>query len=77
VTVVASRTAWIRTMTGVERHAELVYAEALVEKVSFGVFGSSTYLVFIYLQKLLSIVHSTQETGFPSSKKHMSSLPCL
>jgi hypothetical protein len=34
VTGAASGTAWIKTMTAVERHAELVYAETLLEKVS-------------------------------------------
>lgn len=31
----SSGVSWIKSMTPVERHAELVYAESLFEKVSF------------------------------------------
>jgi predicted transcriptional regulator len=61
----------------VERHAELLYAETLLEKVSFGVIDSSTYLALVHHQELVGIVQITQKTGFPSSKKRMFSLPCL
>ncbi|KIY67272.1 hypothetical protein CYLTODRAFT_397404 [Cylindrobasidium torrendii FP15055 ss-10] len=39
--------AWIRSMTAVERHAELMYAENLAEKAMLGVLYSGDWLAFI------------------------------
>ncbi|KAJ7612624.1 hypothetical protein FB45DRAFT_939423 [Roridomyces roridus] len=38
---------WIKTMTDVERHAELIYAESLVEKAIIGIVYSGDWLAFI------------------------------
>ncbi|KAG5634747.1 hypothetical protein H0H81_000907 [Sphagnurus paluster] len=42
-----SSTAFIRSMTPVERHAELVYAESLFEKALLGIVYSGDWLAFI------------------------------
>jgi hypothetical protein len=38
---------WIKSMTAVERHAELVYAESLFEKALLGIVYSGDWLAFI------------------------------
>ncbi|KAG6872871.1 hypothetical protein C0995_005859, partial [Termitomyces sp. Mi166 len=43
----ASSTAFIRSMTDVERHAELTYAESLFEKALLGIVYSGDWLAFI------------------------------
>ncbi|KAI9435435.1 hypothetical protein H4582DRAFT_1817570 [Lactarius indigo] len=42
-----SGTNWIKSMTTVERHAELVYAESLFEKALLGIVYSGDWLAFI------------------------------
>ncbi|KAG6875259.1 hypothetical protein C0993_008664, partial [Termitomyces sp. T159_Od127] len=43
----ASSTAFIRSMTDTERHAELTYAESLFEKALLGIVYSGDWLAFI------------------------------
>ncbi|KAJ2921771.1 hypothetical protein H1R20_g15320, partial [Candolleomyces eurysporus] len=49
VSVIASSSSvgWIKSMTPVERHAELVYAESLFEKALLGIVYSGDWLAFI------------------------------
>lgn len=42
-----SGVSWIRGMTPVERHAELIYAESLSEKAMLGVVYSGDWMAFI------------------------------
>ncbi|KAI0255620.1 hypothetical protein BJV78DRAFT_1177213 [Lactifluus subvellereus] len=43
----SSGTNWVKSMTAVERHAELVYAESLFEKALLGIVYSGDWLAFI------------------------------
>ena len=38
---------WYKTMTPMERHAELVYAESLFEKALLGIVYSGDWLAFV------------------------------
>jgi len=38
---------WIKSMTDVERHAELTYAETLYQKAMLGVLYSGDWLAFL------------------------------
>ena len=38
---------WYKTMTPMERHAELVYAESLFEKAILGIVYSGDWLAFV------------------------------
>lgn len=38
---------WVKSMTPVERHAELIYAETLFEKALLGIVYSGDWLAFI------------------------------
>lgn len=58
---------WIAQMTPVERHAELVYAESLYEKVS--VSPSSTYPDINATTGRVYLVSCTPGTGLHSSRK--------
>lgn len=58
---------WVAQMTPVERHAELVYAESLYEKVSSS--PASTYKDINMAAGRAYLVSSTLETGLHSSRK--------
>lgn len=58
---------FIRSMTGVERHAELVYAESLFEKVCHHVFSVTCRFLHIikpFQQALIGIVYSGDWLAF-------------
>jgi hypothetical protein len=43
----ASGVSWVRSMTPVERHAELIYGESLFEKALLGIMYSGDWLAFV------------------------------
>ena len=55
---------WIRSMTDVERHAELVYAETLFEKVRCVTFRARTRLTGVCPQAMVGIAYSGDWLAF-------------
>ncbi|KAH9054765.1 hypothetical protein EDB87DRAFT_1767585, partial [Lactarius vividus] len=66
-------TNWVKSMTAVERHAELVYAESLFEKASLFLSGTSTHGTKLRFQALLGIVYSGDWLAFIKEALNMRS----